>query len=153
MIQGLRWRHIGWMCLFLLLLFMTATAEGAYRLNWQIASKSWQQLTAGGQGLWQKQTEVAQQLDRASQQRYGYDPIEPRSSECVTAPQSSQVLQTGELSSLLSNPPVSREDAIARLEQPYCQVVTGADIWLVGASQFLEVYYSPVSFQLREVEQ
>lgn len=150
MIKGLTWANLGWIALSFILLCMIASADGPYKLNWAIASDIWNKVSDGGQGLWKAQGEAAKHLDQATQKRYGYDPIEPRAASCVSSPRASTFLRIQDLAKLRTA--TDRTSLIALIGEPYCKVSSGHEIWLVGATEYLEVGYNPFTQQLKEVE-
>lgn len=146
-IRGLRWSNVAWLMFFVALVPMIASADGYLKLNYGLITSAWSTLESGGKNLWKAQGQAARQIDKETQQRYGYDPIEPRAKQCVSRVVPSRPLPVSALGMVKFA--TNRNALISQIGMPYCQLVSGADIWLVEKSQVFRVEYrSGVKAQL-----
>lgn len=150
MIKGLTWGNVRWIALFLTLLVMIASADGAYKLNWSIVSAAWGKLQAGWQGFDKASRETAKKIDAETQRRYGYDPFDPRVSNCITTPNVQGKITSQHLVRLRTSRPTHINAAEKVLGASYCKVSSGNEIWLLGNSQVLEMNPLTMSYILKE---
>lgn len=150
MIKGLTWGHVRWIALYLVFFVMIVTADGAYKLNWSIAASGWEKLQAGWQGLDKASRETAKKLDAETQKRYGYDPFDPRTSSCITAPNTEGKITYQHLVKFKNKKPADINATTKLLGDPYCKISSGNEIWLVGNSQLLEINPLTMSYLLKE---
>jgi len=129
---------------------MIASADGVYKLNWGIASGAWAKLQAGWQGFDKASRETAKKIDAETQRRYGYDPFDPRVSNCITAPNTQGKITTQHLVRLRTAHPANFDAAAKVLGESYCKVSSGNEIWLLGNSQVLEMNPLTMSYILKE---
>jgi len=119
---------------------MMASAEGYLRLNYGLVGSVLSTIQTGAKNLWEAQKLLAKRIDEENWRRYGFeDTFEPRSKECVSRPMPSKPLPISALALVRSAR--DRASLISQIGVPYCQLVSGADLWLVQNGKVFRVEY------------
>jgi hypothetical protein len=142
MIKGLHWYHLGWFATALYILIATASANGRYQLNHALAEDVWRGLERGYPRFVEFKEKKAEELDKATKERYS--PKSPNTLGCVSAPTEVIFISKNKVIELDLSLPKSREDAIAVLGEPLCNLANGGDRWVIKDGSIVDVEYDPV---------
>jgi hypothetical protein len=145
--SGLKWRHLFWISCSVYFLLAIASAKGQWALNHELLIRSGTAIAKGIPALQKLQKSAANDLDTWSANKYGKNPWDARSQDCVTVPQKQgRALAIADITRLRLESPSSVDQVKEILGSSYCQSVDGSEVWLVGTTGLLKASPRPFSF-------